>query len=311
VAKGERRHIDPPDGALSAGKEAAVIIDSHAHYASHSFDKPARFLGWGGAGYTMEEGDREQILEAMDKAGICCSVEPGVNLASNEEILRLCAQYPGRIFPAIGVHPTRAIHERWADRKKLRQLTTADGVVAIGETGLDYHYERKEQHRLRQYLWFFYQLDLARKRKKPVIYHVRDAHGDALRILKRHPARKLGGVIHCFTGTRQDAESYVAMGFYIGIGGAILQQPERSEKLWEAVKAIPLERILVETDAPFVLPYCKDVFKPKQVRRMRNTSLSLPAVIERIAQLKGVSPETVAEVTTRNAIRLFDLPVEL
>jgi TatD DNase family protein len=286
-----------------------MIIDSHAHYASRSFESAARYLGWNGEGYTMEEGDREQILEAMAAAGIGCSIEPGVDMASNGEILRLCAKYPGRIFPAIGVHPTRAIHTHWADRKKLWQLTAADGVVAIGETGLDYHYERKEQHRLKQYLWFFYQLGLARKQKKPVIYHVRDAHSDALRILKRHPARKLGGVIHCFTGTRQDAESYVALGLHIGIGGAILQQPERSESLWEAVKAIPLERILVETDAPFVLPYCKDVFKPKQVRRTRNTSLVLPAVIGKIAQLKGVSYEEAEKVTARNAIRLFGLPV--
>ena len=143
-----------------------------------------------------------------------------------------------------------------------------------------------------------------------MIYHVRDAHRDALRILKRHPARKLGGVIHCFTGTRQDAESYVALGLHIGIGGAILQQPERSESLWEAVKAIPLDRILVETDAPFVLPYCKDVFKPKQVRRTRNTSLVLPAVIGKIAQLKGVSYAEVEKATAQNAIRLFDLSVE-
>jgi TatD DNase family protein len=286
-----------------------MIIDSHAHYASRSFESAARYLGWNGKGYTMEEGDREQILEAMAAAGIGCSIEPGVDMASNGEILRLCAKYPGRIFPAIGVHPTRAIHTHWADRKKLWQLTAADGVVAIGETGLDYHYERKEQHRMKQYLWFFYQLALAKKRKKPVIYHVRDAHSDALRILKRHPARKLGGVIHCFTGTRQDAESYVALGLHIGIGGAILQQPERSESLWEAVKAIPLDRILVETDAPFVLPYCKDVFKPKQVRRTRNTSLVLPAVIGKIAQLKGVSYEEAEKVTARNAIRLFGLPV--
>ena len=286
-----------------------MIIDSHAHYASRSFEQTLRYLGWNGEGYTMEEGGREQILEAMAAAGIGCSIEPGVDMASNGEILRLCAKYPGRIFPAIGVHPTRAIHTRWADRKKLWQLTAADGVVAIGETGLDYHYERKEQHRLKQHLWFFYQLGLARKRKKPVIYHVRDAHSDALRILKRHPARKLGGVIHCFTGTRQDAESYVALGLHIGIGGAILQQPERSESLWEAVKAIPLDRILVETDAPFVLPYCKDAFKPKQVRRTRNTSLVLPAVIGKIAQLKGVSYEEVEIVTARNAIRLFGLPV--
>ena len=286
-----------------------MIIDSHAHYASRSFGSAAKYLGWNGESYTMEEGDREQILEAMAAAGIGCSIEPGVDIASNEEILELCGKYPGRIFPAIGVHPTRAIHTRWADRKKLKTLTAAEGVVAIGETGLDYHYERKDQHRMKQHLWFFYQLGLAQKRKKPVIYHVRSAHSHALRILKWHPARKLGGVIHCFTGTRQEAERYVALGLHIGIGGAILQQPERSEPLWEAVKAIPLERILVETDAPFVLPYCKDIFKPKQLRRTRNTSLILPAVIEKIAQLKDCTYEEVEEMTARNALRLFGLQV--
>ena len=286
-----------------------MIIDSHAHYASHSFDKPARFLGWNGTGYTMEEGDRDQILETMTASGIRCSVEPGVNLASNPEILQLCARYPGRLFPAIGVHPTRAIHERWADRKKLAQLTAAQGVVAIGETGLDYHYERKDQHRLKQYLWFLYQLGLAQKRKKPVIYHVRDAHDDALRILKHHPARKLGGVIHCFYGSKEIAAQYLKFGYHIGIGGSVLQLEERAKDLWEAIPHIPLDRILLETDAPFILPYCKDVIQPKLLRRARNTSLILPAVIKKIAELKGLSSDEMERTTTENTIRLFQLPI--
>ena len=171
--------------------------------------------------------------------------------------------------------------------------------------------ERKDQHRLKQHLWFCYQLDLAWKLKLPVILHVRDAHSDALRILRIHPARKLGGVIHCFNGSKEIAEQYLKLGYHIGIGGAALQTEERAEDLWEAIGAIPLERILVETDAPFILPHCKDVLPPKLLRRARNTSLILPAVIEKIAALKGVSADRVEQVTTENAIRLFSLPIHI
>ena len=141
----------------------------------------------------------------------------------------------------------------------------------------------------------------------PVILHVRDAHEDALRILKWHPARKLGGVIHCYYGAREIAEQYLKLGYHIGIGGSVLQLEERAKDLWDAVPHIPLDRILVETDAPFILPYCKDVIQPKLLRRARNTSLILPAVIEKIANLKGITPKTVEYATTENTIRLFQL----
>ena len=146
--------------------------------------------------------------------------------------------------------------------------------------------------------------------KLPVILHVRDAHEDALRILKMHPARKLGGVIHCFYGSREIAEQYLKLGYHIGIGGSLLQLEERAHDLLEAVPHIPMDRILQETDAPYILPYCKDVIQPKLLRRARNTSLILPAVIEKIAQLKGTSAGEVEQATTDNAIRLFHLPVE-
>ena len=182
-------------------------------------------------------------------------------------------------------------------------------MIAIGEIGLDYHYKREEQHRLTQYLWFLYQLNLAWKRKKPVILHVRDAHEDALRILRMHPARKLGGVIHCFYGSKEIAEQYLKLGYHIGIGGSVLQLEERAQDLWGAIPHIPLERILLETDAPFILPYCKDVIQPKLLRRARNTSLILPAVIRKIAELKGISADEVEQATTENTIRLFHLPI--
>ena len=147
--------------------------------------------------------------------------------------------------------------------------------------------------------------------KLPVILHVRDAHEDALRILRLHPARKLGGVIHCFYGSKEIAEQYLKLGYHIGIGGSVLQLKERAKDLWEAIPHIPLNRILVETDAPFILPYCKDVIQPKLLRRARNTSLILPAVINKIAELKGIPADEVEQATTENTIRLFNLPIKL
>ena len=195
-------------------------------------------------------------------------------------------------------------------RKQLDALARSKGVIAIGEIGLDYHYKREEQHRLKQHLWFLYQLDLAWKLKKPVILHVRDAHEDALRILRLHPARKLGGVIHCFYADWTTAKQYLGLGYHIGIGGSVLQLEERAKDLWEAIPNIPLERILVETDAPFILPYCKDVLPPKLLRRTRNTSLILPAVIEKIAGLKGISDDEAERAIAENTIRLFNLPIK-
>ena len=286
-----------------------MIIDSHAHYNNNAYKKPFRYLSYDQDGYALREGDRDQLFRELQDANIPYSIEPGVSLQSCGEVLELAAQYPGRIFPAVGIHPTRSIFEMWSDRHKLDAYANTPGVIAIGEIGLDYHDKREEQHRLTQHLWFLYQLDLVLKRKKPVILHVRDAHEDALRILRMHPARKLGGVIHCFYGSKEIAEQYLKLGYHIGIGGSILQLEERAKNLWEAISHIPLDRILVETDAPFILPYCKDVIQPKLLRRARNTSLILPAVINKIAGLKGVPTEEVERATAENAIRLFNLPI--
>ena len=287
-----------------------MLIDSHAHYNNGAYKKPFRYLAYGEDGYALREGDREQLFRELMKANIPYSIEPGVSLQSCEEVLELAAQYPGRIFPAVGVHPTRSIFEKWSDRYKLDAYANTPGVIAIGEIGLDYHYKREEQHRLTQYLWFLYQLNLAWKRKKPVILHVRDAHEDALRILRMHPARKLGGVIHCFYSSKEIAEQYLKLGYHIGIGGSVLQLEERAKDLWGAIPHIPLERVLLETDALFILPYCKDVIQPKLLRRARNTALILPAVIEKIAELKGISADEVEQATTLNSIRLFALSIK-
>ena len=288
-----------------------MIIDSHAHYNNGAYKKPFRYLRWEENGYALSEGELPRLLQEMEEAHIRYFIEPGVHLQSCEEVLELSKAYAGKIFPAMGVHPTRSVYEKWADRKKLKKLAREQGVIAIGECGLDYHYPRKEQHRLKQYAWFLYQLNLAWKLQLPVILHVRDAHEDALRILKWHPARKLGGVIHCFYGSWEIAEQYLKLGYHFGIGGSLLQQEERAGALWEAVKHIPLDKILVETDAPFILPYCKDVIQPKLLRRTKNTSLILPAVIEKIATIKECSPAIVEERIMINTVRVFSLPTNL
>ena len=288
---------------------ASMIIDSHSHYNNNAYKKPFRYLSYDKEGYTLREGDRDQLFQELLDANIPYSIEPGVSLQSCEEVLQLAAEYPGRIFPAMGIHPTRSLFEKWSDRRKLDAYAKTPGVIAIGECGLDYHYKREEQHRLKQHIWFLYQLDLAWRLKKPVILHVRDAHEDALRILKWHPARKLGGVIHCFYGSWEIAQQYLKLGYHFGIGGSLLQQKERADALWEAVKHIPLDKILVETDAPFILPYCKDVIQPKLLRRTRNTSLILPAVIEKIADLKGITSQEAKRAVAENTCRLFDLTI--
>ena len=286
-----------------------MIIDSHAHYNNSAYKKLFRYLSYDKDGYSLKESELPQLIQEMEEANIRYFIEPGVSLQSCEEVLQLCSEYPGRIFPAIGVHPTRSIFEKWSDRHKLAEYANIPGVIAIGEIGLDYHYKREEQHRLKQHLWFVYQLNLAWKMKLPVILHVRDAHEDALRILRWHPARKLGGVIHCFYGSKEIAEQYLKLGYHFGIGGSVFQLEERAKDLWEALPSIPLDRILLETDAPFILPYCKDVIQPKLLRRARNTSLILPAVIKKIAELKGIPEDEVEQATTNNVIRLFRLPV--
>ena len=286
-----------------------MIIDSHAHYNNSAYKKPFRYLSYDKDGYALKEGELPQLMQEMEAANIRYFIEPGVSLQSCEEVLQLCAEYSGRVFPAIGIHPTRSIFEKWSDRHKLAEYANTPGVIAIGEIGLDYHYKREEQHRLKQHLWFIYQLNLAWKMKLPVILHVRDAHEDALRILRCHPARKLGGVIHCFYGSKEIAEQYLKLGYHFGIGGSVLQLEERAKYLWEALPSIPLDRILLETDAPFILPYCKDVIQPKLLRRARNTSLILPAVIKKIAEIKGMPVGEVEQETTENVIRLFQLPI--
>ncbi len=294
-----------------------MIVDSHIHLSHFSYNGEFPYLSFEDSGYVIRRGTREQLIDAFRAAGIGVCVEPGIDIASNGRVLSLAERFPGFLFPAVGVHPTRtfrygvvqdgkksSVKLRWKQRRELEQFARHPAVVAIGETGLDYHHPRKEQHRLRQMLWFLYQLKLARRLGLPVILHIRDADADAARILKPVARRLRGGVCHCFSGSAETAAVYTRLGLMLGIGGALLTDGPKTRALEEAVIRTPLESILLETDGPYVRPDCPELPR-KQRRRARNTSLILPQVARRIAELKGITPEEVMEVTADNARRLF------
>ena len=285
-----------------------MIIDSHAHYARAGFNDSFRFLTFEDGAFQIREGRRATVLQAMKEAGIAGSVEPGIELASNPAVLQLCEQYPDFIFPVIGVHPTRVHSLRWKDRKTIAAYAENKNVVGIGETGLDYHLKRKEQHRVRQLFWFWFHICLANRMKLPLVLHIRMAYKDAVKILKMNKRKLHGGVVHCFCGSAQEASEFIALGFSIGIGGALLQNDDQSKQLQEAVRSISLERIVVETDAPFVLPHFEtDTISKKAKRKIRNTSFILPAVIRRIAELKETDHGIIEAAVFRNTIKLFGL----
>lgn len=300
------------------------MIDTHIHLSHYLFDGPFSYLALDADGqYTIrQQGTREQLIQQLQAAGITCCLDPGIGITSNETLLALADQYPGYIYTAVGVHPTRtftysnrqqgkkqAARLHWRERKKLDVYANHPSVVAIGETGLDYHHARKEQHRLRQKFWFVYQLRLAHQRRLPVVLHIRKADEDALRILKCFRGWLHGGVCHCFWGTPELAAAYTGLGLKLGIGGALLTDTARTRDLERAVAATPLSCLLLETDGPYVCPSCPQLDK-KQLKSARNTSLILPAVAARIAQLKQVPVEEVLRVTTENAVRLFGLPAQ-
>ena len=296
-----------------------MIIDSHIHLSHFLYNNYFPYLICDKNGYVQKsDGIRETLIDEMKMSGIGYVIEPGIDLESNNRSLELSKKHQGFHFSAVGVHPTRSyqystVDEQYQkitkrlylrDFKKIEKWANESYVVAIGETGLDYHLERRNQHRLTQKVWFMRQLILADKIKKPVVLHIREADHDALKILRVFKNRLHGGVCHCFCGNEVLAKSYTTLGLMLGIGASILQ--DNCKDLEAAVRQTPLEYILLETDGPYVKPPCP-CLSEKQHRNIRNTSLILPAVVKRIAELKGVSPEEVEYVTTENAIHLFHI----
>ncbi|RKO67958.1 TatD family hydrolase [Desulfofundulus salinus] len=254
------------------------LIDSHAHLDDRKF-----------------EADREEMLDRAQKAGVVQIINAGYDLPSSARSISLAAKYPF-VFAAVGIHPHDAggVPEDYLVR--LREMSRRRGVVAIGEIGLDYYRDlspRDVQQRV-----FREQLALARELGLPVIIHDRDAHGDILDILRRDGVGPAGGVMHCFAGSWEMARECMAMGFYISFAGPVTYPNARRPK--EVAARVPLERLLVETDAPYLTPQAR--------RGNRNEPAYVRYVAEEIAALKGVTLEELARATTANARCLFGLP---
>ena len=254
--------------------ENALIFDSHAHYDDAKFDLI-----------------REEILAKMPENNVCGIINCGTDISTSLMSINLAENFPF-IYAAIGYHPESVNDTTVFEKDKLIELSKNKKVVAIGEIGLDYYWDTS--FKTNQIDFFEKQLFLAKKLDLPVIIHDRDAHGDTLEILKKHQPK---GVLHCFSGSIEMAREIIKLGLYIGVGGVITFK--NSKKLVEIVKEIPLERILLETDAPYLAP--------EPYRGKTNNSAYILRVAEKIAEIKSITTKDVLSVTTKNVKALFNI----
>ena len=254
----------------------SMIFESHAHYDSHQFDE-----------------DRVELLNSMQEQGVGTIVNVCADWDSVTEVVEMAQKYPF-MYTAVGLHPDEVGELNDERYEFLKSQCQQKKVVAIGEIGLDYYWDN-ESHDV-QKKWFIRQLELARELGLPVIIHSRDAAEDTLKIMKEH-AQGLRGVIHCFSYSKELAEEYVKMGFHIGIGGVVTFK--NGKKLKEVAEVVPLERILLETDCPYLAP--------EPYRGKRNSSLYIPHIAQAIADIKGVTCEEVVAQTERNGKLLFGI----
>lgn len=255
------------------------IFETHAHYDDTAFSE-----------------DRDFLLQQMHREGIEYIVNIGCSMETSRGITKLVRQYDF-LYGTVGVHPEDAGSLTEPDMEELEELSRQEKILAIGEIGLDYHYDEPPRDIQKQ--WFVRQLDLAKRRQLPVVIHSRDAAKDTLDIMKAEHAGKTNGVIHCFSYGIEMAREYLNMGYYIGIGGVVTFKNGR--KLKEVAEYVPLDSIVLETDAPYLAPV--------PFRGKRNCSLYLKYVAEELAQLKGISAEEVCAVTFENAKRLYNFSV--
>jgi TatD DNase family protein len=255
-----------------------LIFDTHAHYDDHQF-----------------EDDRYSLLDSMKEAGIGTIVNNAADLESVETSLELAHRYDF-VYAAVGVHPENAYELDDSKLLWLRDKSHDPKAVAIGEIGLDYHYPDNPD-RDTQIKWFRAQLRLALEEKLPVVIHSRDAAADTMEIMKEAASKGIVADIHCYSYSPEQALEYVKMGFYIGVGGVVTFK--NGKKLKQTVDKIPLDRILLETDCPYMAP--------EPFRGSRNSSVYLPYVVKAIADIKGVTPQEVVDITEQNARRFYGI----
>ena len=254
-----------------------MIFETHAHYDDEAFDM-----------------DREELLDSLPGKNIGYVVNVAAEAEGVDKVLALAEKYPF-IYASVGIHPSSTGELNEEVFAKLKEKAKHPKNVAIGETGLDYYWDTPK--RPIQKHWFERQIELARERKLPMIIHSRDAAEDTYQILKEAKAEEIGAVIHCFSYGIEQARQYLNMGFYLGIGGVVTFT--NGKKLKEVVEYAPLDRLVLETDSPYL--------SPVPYRGKRNNSANLTLVAQEIARIKQVDYDTVVRTTGENALRFYKI----
>lgn len=254
-----------------------MYFDTHAHYGSELYDT-----------------DREELIASMPEQGVELIINPGCTLESSQGAVAL-AQRHEHVYAAVGVHPSDC--HTWSDavERGILALTDHPKVRAIGEIGLDYYWKDNAPAQLQREV-FIKQMEMARQTNLPVIVHNRDAHKDTMDILRQY--KDVRGVCHCYAGGIEDAKILVKMGWMLSFTGVITFKNAR--RALEIIKWLPMEHIMIETDSPYLTP--------EPFRGQRNDSGYVHLVSEKIAELKGITPEEAARITTDNARRFFNIP---
>lgn len=254
-----------------------MIFETHAHYDDSRFDE-----------------DRELVIDRVHKSGVGPIINVGASIDSTKSTLELAKKYD-YVYAAVGVHPSDISDLNEETFGWLKEQCSYEKTVAVGEIGLDYYWDKEPEVQANQRYWFQRQLELARDERLPVIIHSRDAAEDTMEIMKKAAQWNIPGVIHCYSYSKEIALEYVKMGYYIGVGGVVTFK--NGKKLKETVAAIPMDKILLETDCPYMAP--------EPHRGKRNDSSYIPHIIEEIARIKEITPKEVETITRENAMKLF------
>ena len=248
-----------------------MIFDTHSHYTDEQFD------------------DIEQLFLKLKEENVSEIITCGTDIESSKQCIALSEKYPF-VYAAVGFHPEELTRTE-VDIEAIRLLCQKEKCVAIGEIGLDYYWNKENKDKQKD--GFISQLKLAEKLGLPVIVHDREAHGDTLDILKEYCPK---GVLHCFSGSVEMAKEIIKLGMYIGVGGVVTFKNAR--QLPDVINAIPMDKILLETDAPYLAP--------EPFRGKRNDSSLIPYIAQKVGDIKGISKEEVLKITRANAYRLFE-----
>lgn len=254
-----------------------MLIDSHVHLDDRRFNA-----------------DRDMLIKSLQDNGVELVINIGADLKTSISSLELAKKYDN-IYAAVGVHPHSAKEVTEETLDKLKEMAKEDKVVAIGEIGLDFYYDNSPRDIQRK--WFKEQLELAKEVNLPVVIHSRDATQETFDTIKESQDGNLRGVLHCFSGSPEMAEEYIKLGFYISLGGPVTFKNARVVR--EVAKAIPLDKLLIETDCPYLTP--------EPYRGKRNEPMFVKYVAEKIAEVKGISFEEVVRATNRNTKELFGI----